>query len=55
MFAWLAGFEREVRANLVNRAFTGIDADVVLDARTILKIARVLGHAAVEQLGTLTR
>lgn len=42
--------EREVRANLVYRAFTRIDAAEVPDAKTILKIARVLGPEAVEQL-----
>jgi hypothetical protein len=35
--------EREVRANLVYRAFTRIDAGEVPDAKTILKIARALG------------
>ena len=42
--------EREVRANLVYRAFTRIDADAVPDAKTILKIARVLGPETIEQL-----
>jgi IS5 family transposase len=42
--------EREVRANLVYRAFTRIDAEEVPDAKTILKIARVLGPDAVQQL-----
>ena len=42
--------EREVRANLVYRAFTRIDADEVPDAKTILKIARVLGPETVAQL-----
>src|SRR5687767_1896767 len=42
--------EREVRANLVYRAFTRIDAEEVPDAKTILKIARVLGPEAIEQL-----
>ena len=32
------------------RAFTRIDADAVPDAKTILKIARVLGPEAIEQL-----
>jgi IS5 family transposase len=32
--------EQEVRANLVYRAFTRIDAGEVPDAKTILKIAR---------------
>ena len=34
---------REVRANLVDRMFTRIDAGDVPDANTILKIARALG------------
>src|ERR671915_2238202 len=42
--------EREVRANLVYRAFTRIDADQVPDAKTILKIAGVLGPDVIEQL-----
>ena len=42
--------EREVRANLVYRAFTRIDADEVPDAKTILKIAGVLGPEAVRGL-----
>lgn len=42
--------EREVRANLVYRAFTRIDAGEVPDAKTILKIARVLGPAAIQSL-----
>ena len=40
----------EVRANLVYRAFTRIDADEVPDAKTILKIARALGPDVIEQL-----
>jgi IS5 family transposase len=42
--------EREVRANLVYRMFTRIDAGDVPDAKTILKIARALGPDVVEQL-----
>jgi IS5 family transposase len=42
--------EQEVRPNLVYRAFTRIDAGDVPDAKTILKIARVLGPAVIEQL-----
>lgn len=42
--------EREVRANLVYRAFTRIDAEEVPDAKTILKIARVLGPDVIERL-----
>jgi transposase, IS5 family len=42
--------EHEVRANLVYRAFTRIDADEVPDAKTILKIARALGPDVIEQL-----
>ncbi len=44
LFDWsYDALEQEVRANLVYRAFTRIDADEVPDAKTILKIARVLG------------
>jgi hypothetical protein len=51
LFDWsYDGLEREVRANLVYRAFTRIDADEVSDAKTILKIARVLGPDAIHQL-----
>jgi IS5 family transposase len=51
LFDWsYDDLEREVRANLVYRAFTRIDADEVPDAKTILKIARVLGPEAIEQL-----
>jgi IS5 family transposase len=42
--------EREVRANLVYRMFTHIDAGDVPDAKTILKIARALGPEVIEQL-----
>jgi IS5 family transposase len=42
--------EHEVRANLVYRAFTRIDAGDVPDAKTILKIARALGPEIIEQL-----
>jgi IS5 family transposase len=42
--------EHEVRANLVYRAFTRIDAGAVPDAKTILKIARALGPDVIEQL-----
>jgi IS5 family transposase len=42
--------EQEVRPNLVYRAFTRIDAGDVPDAKTILKIARALGPAVIEQL-----
>ena len=42
--------EREVRANLVYRAFTRIDAGEVPDAKTILKIAGALGPEVIEQL-----
>jgi IS5 family transposase len=41
--------EREVRANLVYRMFTRIDAGDVPDAKTILKIARALGPEVIEQ------
>src|SRR5215475_2196365 len=51
LFDWsYDDLEREVRANLVYRAFTRIDADEVPDAKTILKIARLLGPDAVRQL-----
>jgi IS5 family transposase len=42
--------EREVRANLVYRMFTRIDAGEVPDAKTILKIARALGPDVIAQL-----
>jgi len=42
--------EHEVRANLVYRAFTRIDADAVPDAKTILKIAKALGPAVITDL-----
>ena len=42
--------ERGVRAQLVYRMFTRIDAGEVPDAKTILKIARVLGPDVIEQL-----
>jgi IS5 family transposase len=42
--------EREVRANLVYRAVTRIDAGEVPDAKTILKIAQVLGPEAIQAL-----
>ena len=51
LFDWsYDDLEREVRANLVYRAFTRIDADEVPDAKTILKIARALGPEVIEQL-----
>jgi len=51
LFDWsYDDLEREVRANLVYRAFTRIDAGEVPDAKTILKIARALGPAVLEQL-----
>ena len=51
LFDWsYDDLEREVRANLVYRAFTRIDAGEVPDAKTILKIARALGPDVVEQL-----
>jgi len=46
LFDWsYDDLEREVRANLVHRMFTGIDAGEVPDAKTILKIARAFGQA----------
>jgi IS5 family transposase len=51
LFDWsYDDLEQEVRANLVYRAFTRIDAGEVPDAKTILKIARALGPEAIEQL-----
>lgn len=51
LFDWsYDDMEREVRANLVYRMFTRIDAGDVPDAKTILKIARALGPDVVEQL-----
>ena len=51
LFDWsYDDLEREVRANLVYRAFTRIDAGEVPDAKTILKIARALGPDVIEQL-----
>src|SRR5712691_5088420 len=51
LFNWsYDDLEREVRANLVYRMFTRIDAGEVPDAKTILKIARALGPEVIEQL-----
>src|SRR6266852_5936926 len=51
LFDWsYDDMEREVRANLVYRMFTRIDAGEVPDAKTILKIARALGPGVIEQL-----
>src|SRR5436190_21218000 len=51
LFDWsYDDLEREVRANLVYRAFTRIDAGEVPDAKTILKIARALGPEVIKQL-----
>jgi IS5 family transposase len=51
LFDWsYDDLEREVRANLVYRMFTRIDAGEVPDAKTILKIARALGPDVIEQL-----
>ena len=51
LFDWsYDDLEREVRANLVYRAFTRIDAGEVPDAKTILKIARALGAEVIERL-----
>src|SRR5712691_716925 len=51
MFDWsYDDMEREVRANLVYRMFTRIDAGDVPDAKTILKIAGALGPEVIEQL-----
>lgn len=51
LFDWsYDDLEQEVRANLVYRAFTRIDAGDVPDAKTILKIARALGPDVIEDL-----
>jgi IS5 family transposase len=51
LFDWsYDDLEHEVRANLVYRMFTRIDAGDVPDAKTIVKIARALGPAVIEQL-----
>jgi transposase, IS5 family len=51
LFDWsYDDLEREVRANLVYRMFTRIDAGDVPDAKTIVKIARALGPDVIEQL-----
>jgi transposase, IS5 family len=51
LFDWsYDDLEHEVRANLVYRAFTRIDAGDVPDAKTILKIARALGPEVIEHL-----
>jgi IS5 family transposase len=51
LFDWsYDDLECEVRANLVYRAFTRIDAGEVPDAKTILKIAGALGPEVIEQL-----
>jgi IS5 family transposase len=51
LFDWsYDDLEHEVRANLVYRAFTRIDAGDVPDAKTILKIARALGPEVIKQL-----
>src|SRR5438034_9085917 len=51
LFDWsYDDMEREVRANLVYRMFTRIDAGDVPDAKTILKIAKALGPDVIAQL-----
>jgi IS5 family transposase len=51
LFDWsYDDLEQEVRANLVYRAFTRIDAGEVPDAKTILKIAGALGPDVIGQL-----
>lgn len=51
LFDWsYDDLEREVRANLVYRAFTRIDAAEVPDAKTILKIAGAIGPEVIAQL-----
>src|ERR1700731_4715013 len=50
LFDWsYDDLEHEVRANLVYRMFTRIDAGEVPDAKTILKSARALGPEVIEQ------
>jgi Transposase domain (DUF772)/Transposase DDE domain len=50
LFDWsYDDLEREVRANLVYRMFTRIDAGDVPDAKTILQIARALGPDVIAQ------
>ena len=49
LFDWsYDDLEREVRANLVYRMFTRIDAGDVPDAKTILKIAGALGPEVIQ-------
>src|SRR5438876_10725985 len=51
LFDWsYDDLEHEVRANLVYRAFTRIDAGEVPDAKTMVKIARALGPDVIDQL-----
>src|SRR5437773_9850865 len=51
LFEWsYDDLEQEVRANLVYRMFTRIEAGDVPYAKTILKIARALGPDVIEQL-----
>jgi IS5 family transposase len=51
LFDWsYDDLEQEVRANLVYRAFTRIDAEEVPDAKTILKIAQTLGPEVIQKL-----
>ena len=51
LFDWsYDDLECEVRANLVYRAFTRIDAGEVPDAKTLVKIAGALGPEVIEQL-----
>src|SRR5260370_25063740 len=51
LFDWsYDDLEREVRANLVYRMVTRIDAGEVPDAKTMVKIARALGPDVIEQL-----
>src|SRR4029450_6482260 len=51
LFDWsYDDLEHEVRANLVYRAFTRIDAGDVPDAKTMLKIAGALGPEVIQQL-----
>ena len=48
---WIySALEREVKANLVYRLFTGIGAEKVPDAKTLGKIALALGPQVIEQI-----
>lgn len=51
LYRWsYAELEHEVRSNLVYRAFARVGCDAVPDAKTILKIAKVLGADVIQTL-----